>query len=295
MELRTLGKLIPGWVVSEGPISETTAQWEKQITESTQTLKEIYESLSKSEKMEFVNLSIPPVDDSSDYATMSLSKKEKREFENLSIPPADGSSECSTMIAYTGDALEQLLQRLKAVPLPWEKLIEFYNMDVKVVDVKGHQITWDFACIMKRLMDKHEDLVAKSSLSPQVKTFVFVLLCDLVYSMCRTNIEDVTEQMLMNWWGRLKVVQRANYHVQFVTNQLTRVVIAYFGLAAKKFNEDTMASLDKTIDKLSKDLNELKEKREQHQKIVESASTTVTRCLAEASDLSLKTVGADLL
>lgn len=91
MELRTLGKLIPGQVVSNGLNSQTTAQWEKQITESTLTLKDIYDSLTENELMEFKNLSIPSADISSDYAT--------------SFP-------------YSSDAFKQLLDRLDAVTLP---------------------------------------------------------------------------------------------------------------------------------------------------------------------------------
>ncbi|XP_056159847.1 uncharacterized protein LOC130135244 [Syzygium oleosum] len=268
VDLRTLGKLIPGRVVSKGLNSQTTAQWEKQITESTLTLKDIYDSLTENELMEFKNLSIPSADISSDYAT--------------SFP-------------YSGDAFKQLLDRLDAVTLPWEELIKLYNLDTKVVDVGEHQITWDFANIMDTLLRKHKDLIAESRLSPKVKTFMFVLLCDVVYSMSRTKIEDVTEQMLMDWWGRLKVVQRANFRMQLVRDQLTIVVSAYFGLAANKFNERATADLDEQIDKLSKELEQVRENREQHQKLVESASTIIEKCLDDASALSYKTVGADLL
>lgn len=174
-------------------------------------------------------------------------------------------------------------------------MIKLYNLDTKVVDVGEHQITWDFANIMDTLLRKHKDLIAESRLSPKVKTFVFVLLCDVVYSMSRTKIEDVTEQMLMDWCGRLKVVQRANFCVQLVRDQLTIVVGAYFGLAANKFNECATADFDEQIDKLSKELEQLRESREQHQKLVESASTIIKECLDDASALSYKTVGADLL
>lgn len=250
VELRTLYKLIPGRVVSKGSNSETTAQWEKEIPQSSPTLKEIYNSLTQNEKKELKKLSKGPTDNSSDTSTASSS----------------GSS---------GDPFKQLSKTIDAAEVSQEELKKLYESDAKVVNVGEHQVTWEFKYIMKKLANKLQ--IAKSSLSPKLKTLMLVLLCDLVWRMYRTKIEMVTEDMLKNWRGRLKVVQRANFQVQFVMDHLNKVVGAYFGHQEKQ-----------QIEGLKKKLDELRAKHQTG----EENSTFITKCLGEAS---LKTVGADLL
>ena len=87
--------------------------------------------------------------------------------------------------------------------------------------------------------------------------------------MMNTNVVDIREDLLGNWWASLKILQFANFEIQFAFDHLKRVVNAYFGLHIKK-------EVDNTLDKIDREIQALKDKRKC---IVATKSSLIEECL----------------
>ena len=89
--------------------------------------------------------------------------------------------------------------------------------------------------------------------------------------MINTKIVDVTEDLLLNWWTRLRILQFAKFKIQFAFDHLQRVVKAYL-----VFQEDN------ALHEIDSDILALQEKRK---RIFEARSNLTEECSREASIL----------
>ncbi|XP_050253951.1 uncharacterized protein LOC126700014 [Quercus robur] len=124
----------------------------------------------------------------------------------------------------------------------------------EVASVGDYMIIRRLAPILEHLLSKHGDISAMSTLRPKVKMYLFNMLCESIYSMINTKIVDVTEDLLLNWWTRLRILQLAEFKIQFAFDHLRRVVQAYLGLHVEKEEDDA-------LDKIDRDILALQEKR----------------------------------
>ena len=89
--------------------------------------------------------------------------------------------------------------------------------------------------------------------------------------MINTKIVDVTEDLLLNWWTRLRILQFAESKIQFAFDHLKRVV-----QACLLFQEDD------ALNEIDRDILALQEKRKG---IIAARSSLTEERLREASIL----------
>ena len=84
-----------------------------------------------------------------------------------------------------------------------------------VVKVKDYMISRNFADVAEILFDKYRDISASSTLNPGTKTRFLNIFCGVEHNMCNTKVKDITWNLLFNWWKNLKLVQHAEFNIQF--------------------------------------------------------------------------------
>ena len=202
----------------------------------------------------------------------------------------DKDSVCQTFLvsdeAYT--RFMKVLDRGAKIPEPFKtvwratEVSSEWAPNEEVANVGGYMVIQRLAPILKHLLSKHGDISATSMLRPMVKMYLFHMLCECIYSMMNTNVVDIKEDLLCNWWTSLKILQFANFEIQFAFDNLKRVVHAYFGLHIKK-------EVDNTLDKIDREIQALKDKRKC---IITAKSNLIEECLREAWILKHGKAGA---
>ena len=149
----------------------------------------------------------------------------------------------------------KVIDRVVKIPAPFMTVENVPKIDSEwapkeeVASVGDYVIIRRLAPILEHLLSKHGDISAMSMLRPKVKMYLFNMLCESIYSMINTKIVDVTEDLLLNWWTRLRILQFAGFKIQFAFDHLKRVGQAYLGL-----------HVDDAIDQLNRDILSLQEK-----------------------------------
>lgn len=121
-----------------------------------------------------------------------------------------------------------------------------------VVKVGKNMIPSHFVPIHLGLIDKYGDFGADSKLSPHAKGLIFHKFYAVVYSMQETLVLEVTEDLLCTWQYHLRVVKNIGFNIQFVMDNLERLVRACFSLKVVKFRDETTENLEKQIDQPSR-------------------------------------------
>ncbi|KAK7846871.1 hypothetical protein CFP56_007360 [Quercus suber] len=171
---------------------------------------------------------------------------------------------------------KKVIDRVVEIPAPFMS-VENVEIDSKwapkeeVASVGDYMIIQRLAPILEHLLSKHGDISATSMLRPKVKMYLFNMLCDSIYSMINTKIVDVTVDLLLNWWTRLRILQFAEFKIQFAFDHLKRVV-----QACLLFQEDD------TLNEIDRDILALQEKRKS---IIAARSSLTEEHLREASIL----------
>nr|POE66447.1 hypothetical protein CFP56_29294 [Quercus suber] len=176
----------------------------------------------------------------------------------------------------------------KGILDPWETPEEFVN-------VGGYIVPLRLAAILKQLLYKHGDVSAKSTLRPMAKLYLFIVLCECIYSMANTKVVDITKDLLLNWWTSFKMLQSARFEIQFAFDHLRRLTHAYFGLYVKSRVDNTLDNIERDLAKLYKDKEELEKKRECIKSAKFAKSTIIEECLRDASVLKHGIAGTGVL
>ena len=218
----------------------------------------------------------------------------------------ENSSESSDELDSIDDSLfldkayTDLRQKLGSRP---KQLIEFWNKEEQVVNVRDYLVPQSLAPILESLFEKYGDVGAETNLSPRVKMYLIVILCGTIDSMCCTRILDITEDKLLNWWQYSTALESAGFKIQFVHDQRTRVTEAYFGLRLRKLEDDTLQELETDITKYDAEVKEMTTKleriKDQHKRITSEKygqrSRSIKDCLRMAAKSKWKRAGAGLI
>nr|POE66448.1 hypothetical protein CFP56_29295 [Quercus suber] len=164
---------------------------------------------------------------------------------------------------------------------PW-KII--FNRE-EFVSVGDYVVPLRLATIQRKLLSKHGDVSAKSTLSPMAKLYLFIVLCECIYSMTSTKVVDITKDLLLNWWASFKMLQFARFEIQFAFDHLKRLTRAYFGLYVKRRVDNAFDNIDRDLTRLNKDIEALEKKRECIKSAKSAKSIKIEECLREASIL----------
>ena len=218
----------------------------------------------------------------------------------------ENSSESSDELDSLDDSLfldkayTDLRQKLGSRP---KQLIEFWNKEEQVVNVRDYLVPQSLAPILESLFKKYGDVGAETNLSPRVKMYLTVILCGTTDSMCCTRILDITEDKLLNWWQYLRALEYAGFKIQFVHDRWRGVTKAYFGLRLRRLEDDTLQELESDITKYDAEVKEMTSKleriKDQHKRITSEKygkrSSLIKDCLRMAAKLKWKRAGAGLI
>ena len=106
--------------------------------------------------------------------------------------------------------------------------------------------------------------------------------------MINTKVVNITENLLLNWWTCLKILQFAEFRIQFASDHLRRVAHAYLGLHVRK-------EVDITLDKIDTEIQALEDKRKNVIAAKSTKSNLFKECLREASILKYGNAGTFFL
>ena len=188
----------------------------------------------------------------------------------------------------------KLLDRGTKIPTPFNNVGEVPKVSPELapkeefVSVGDYMVTLKLVPILKHLLSKHKDISATSIIRPRVKMYLLNMLCECIYSMINTKVVNITENLLLNWWTCLKILQLAEFKIQFAFDHLKRVVHAYLGLHFGK-EEDI------TLEKIDRDIQALKDKRKSIIAAESTKSSLIKECLREASILKNVSAGTFFL
>uniref|UniRef100_A0A7N2MIW9 Uncharacterized protein n=1 Tax=Quercus lobata TaxID=97700 RepID=A0A7N2MIW9_QUELO len=174
------------------------------------------------------------------------------------------------------------------------EIVEPWKTPEEVVKVGDYVVPMRLAPIIKHLLSKHGDVSAKSTVSPMAKQYLYIVLCECLYSMANTRVVDITKDLLLNWWTSFKILESTRFEIQFALNHLKRVADAYFG----RYVERRLENIDGDIAKLSIELQNLLNKIEtlKNKRDLESVkSKSIEECLREASALQYGKASSGLL
>ncbi|XP_057511987.1 uncharacterized protein LOC130794165 [Actinidia eriantha] len=148
--------------------------------------------------------------------------------------------------------------------------LTYYDTRSQVTFVDGHMISKNLEPVLKALFYIYGDFSAKSKMSQHGNTFIFVILCAAIYSICNTKDAEINECQLLTCWDCFKIATHAGFEVQFAINRLRRAMLSYFGLCSTIDNDDAAMKelekkcklLDNKMENLGEDMKARQEKRE---------------------------------
>lgn len=82
-------------------------------------------------------------------------------------------------------------------------------------------------------------------------------------SLCDTKILDAKDSLIVKWWFALKSLQYAGFRIDFLFDQLKRIVLANYGPDTKIYRKERLYELETEKDKLSEKIDQLKKEIEQ--------------------------------
>ncbi|KAJ7968281.1 Cysteine/Histidine-rich C1 domain family protein [Quillaja saponaria] len=248
------------------------------------TLAYIMNNLSKDDEQELNVLLAPLQAKSYDKVTPNAVQQE-HDYRKEYLPSADKD-------------YHQLMRRLCSAAClinnSKDMVIRNCEFEQKLVVVDGYMISWKLIHVLKELLGKNKNFTPdNSNFTPKVKAVCIFFLCWVVNSMRKERAVYVTETMLAYWWHYLNALLHKGFKIDFLIEHLNRVTQAYFGLQAKKQNQEIRASLYKRSTGSLPEKNKLKEQLGKHQElykqyemyIASRKPRLIQKCLEEASKL----------
>lgn len=169
--------------------------------------------------------------------------------------------------------------------------IFFENEDF--VEVEGYTVMQSLAPILEQLLKKHGDISTSSKLNLESKSLIFNLLCGAIRSMSTTQVNELSETLLHDWWNQVMMAKHAGFEIQFALDHLHEIVQAYFALRAEEIQNHRLKELEDQIGGCQISLKEVTRISRQYK---ESAEASLRQeLLGKVKALEGKTVGSGLL
>ena len=167
---------------------------------------------------------------------------------------------------YSDDTLAQFILRLQNSLRSKNTSVEFWDLDDVLVNVMvwgRHRVTEKLAPMLKDLLIKYRDIDVDCSLNENCSMYFFAMLSGLMQSLCKTKIMDATDFLFVKWWFALKHLHYAGFRIDFLFDQLKRIVLANYGTDTKIYRKKKLYELETEKDKLSEKIDQLKKDIEQ--------------------------------
>ncbi|XAR70498.1 hypothetical protein NMG60_11027367 [Bertholletia excelsa] len=197
----------------------------------------------------------------------SLKDDESRKLSNI-IKTAIGQSEEGSQNKFPSDEpqeyepLNQILEKFESKCRDPRSALTYYVSASKVTGVNGYIVSENLAPVLKLLLSKYGDFSSKSQFSPAAKTFVFMVLCAALYSICTTKESDISEIQLFTCRDCFRIARLAKFKVGFAFKRLRKAMYAYFGVRDAAASAEALNQLDSEMAKLSEHMKILQEKCE---------------------------------
>nr|POF25752.1 hypothetical protein CFP56_56170 [Quercus suber] len=201
-------------------------------------------------------------------------------------------SEYSEDFLLSDQAYTQFMKSLdhgsRRIPEPWKTREEFTKVEDYTVPLK-------VAPILRHLLSKHGDVGSNSKLSPMTKLYLFNVLCECMYDMTTTKVVETKNDLLLNWWTSIKMLEFAGFELQFAFKHLKRVTHAYYGHNVKRRVDDALKNINQVIALRSEEIETVKKKRDLIILAESEKSNKIKECLREASVLKYGKASTGLL
>ncbi|KAK9215229.1 hypothetical protein WN944_007233 [Citrus x changshan-huyou] len=142
---------------------------------------------------------------------------------------------------YSDEALALFILRLQnGIPRKIET-VEFWDMDDVLVNVEvwgSYRVIEKFAPMLKDLLTKYSDIDGDCSLNENCSMYFFAMLCGVMQDLCRTKIMNAKDFVIVKWWFALKHLQYAGFRIDFLFDQLKRIVLANYGTDTKIYRNE---------------------------------------------------------
>ena len=293
---------MPGILLSVNEIEEMLRKNNEQM-KPTSTLRDIVDSLGPVELKELISVLAMETVTAEEFIN-----NEDREYFKTPLPyikfiksQVDGKSNNSTQwedfLKYSEDDLlservyMQFLKFLdcrKSIDKPWENQEE-------VVNVADYMVPPRLVPILTDLLSKHEDVSAKSILSPKVNLILLNILCECIYSMINIKVVDITEDLLQKWWTSFKILRYARFETSFAFNHLKRVAQAFFALFVEKKVNIALDNIHKDVANHCEATRALEEKRDRIIVAKSAKSSLIEQWSRDASVLKYRRAGTGLV
>lgn len=110
------------------------------------------------------------------------------------------------------------------------KLDGKFSFEGEIVVVEGYMVYRTLARVLILLLRKHGDVSSDSRSTLEMKSITFCFLCQVLDSMRRTRVRDITKDHLKEWYFYVNYAQNRGFKIQFMFDHLTDVVRAFIAL-----------------------------------------------------------------
>ncbi|KAL5563227.1 hypothetical protein UlMin_032974 [Ulmus minor] len=142
------------------------------------------------------------------------------------------------------------------------KMEEMY-LKMNVVDVEGYQVPETLEPVLRTLLHKYGDLGRRSRLTPQMKSIACTLLCIVLDRMSTTKLEDITKDLLLQWYFYLKGIWYiTGFKITFLFEHLRKLIATFVGLEATRFKTEMVTRVEKRIAEIEELQKELETRKE---------------------------------
>ncbi|KAF7849705.1 hypothetical protein BT93_L0367 [Corymbia citriodora subsp. variegata] len=133
---------------------------------------------------------------------------------------------------------------------PGKENLEFSTIffeNEELVEVERYTVIRSLAPILKQLLKKRGDISTDSELNLKSKSLIFNLLCGAISSMSTTQVNELSETLLRDWWSQVMMAKHAGFKIQFALDHLDEIFQAHFALRAEETQNHWLKELEDQI------------------------------------------------
>ncbi|XAR70501.1 hypothetical protein NMG60_11027370 [Bertholletia excelsa] len=207
--------------------------------------------------------SIPDEDEKKLTDAIKAATTEKVRGSTINNPQnEDHDHQNNTGSASDNELLDQIIKRFESKCQDPRSAMRYYEPMSQVTFVEEkYIISTNLAPVLQSLVSTYGDFSEKSTLTQTGKTFVFMVICAALYSICTTKEGGITEVQLFTCWGCFKIAQNAEFDIDFAFKRLRKSMHDFFGLGdANASTDQALAELDQKMGTLAQEMKTLHEK-----------------------------------
>lgn len=204
----------------------------------------------------------------------------------------EGSGSIAKVSPFSDQILTQFIDQLEPGVENLEVSAIFFKNE-ELVEVERYMVMRSLAPILEQLLKKHGDISTDSELNLDSKSLIFNVLCGAISSMSTTQVNELSETLLHDWWNQVMMAKHAGFKIEFALDHLDKIFRAHFALRAEEIQNQRLKELEDEIRKCQISLKELTHISRQYK--VSAEASLRRELLGKAKALEGKTVDTGLL